>query len=140
MVQIRRLSVHIVKTEFWDKETKMSKPIKYLWFNGQDPRKDKTIDWSKKNRKLFNFRFIPNGDLIEMVQDDQGLHKTKIFKDWLSSNATGPYKRCSDIFYFLGGTTYFGNDHPYTEGMQICQRPLNKLSDSCVGGSNWIER
>ena len=70
------------------------------------------------------------------------LQLIKIHKDWLSTSKSGPYKRDTknDVFYFLEGKIFYNNlkNTVYTGGMQICHSPLNKLSDSCIGGSNWI--
>ena len=70
------------------------------------------------------------------------LQLIKIHKYWLSKSKSDPYKRDdnNDVFYFLEGKMFYKNlkNTVYTSGMQICKRPLNKLYDSCIGGSNWI--
>jgi hypothetical protein len=134
MKHLRRLSVSIIRNEFWDKRNKKSKTIHYYWFNGYlNPSKHKSVDINK-------YKFIPNGNLKEMKMINGKLVLIKIYNDWLSTSKSGPYKRDEkrdDIFYFLEGKIYLENTI-YKGGMQICQRPLNKLSDSCIGGSNWV--
>jgi hypothetical protein len=134
---LRRLSVSIIRTEFWDKEKQKYKPIHYYWFNGHvNPSKYKSVD-------IHKYKFIPNGDLKEMKMKNGILKLQKIHKKWLSTSKSGPYTRNmnyneqNNIFYFLEGKMYFENT-VYKGGMQICQKPLNKLSDSCIGGSNWV--
>ena len=57
-----------------EQRTKKSDPISYLWYNGPDPRRDKDINFNKKNEhKIFNFTFIPDGDLIEMAKNTKDL-------------------------------------------------------------------
>lgn len=132
MKKFRKLSVNIVRNEFWNKKTKKSKIINYYWFNG-------FINPSKLNRNIHKYTFIPNGDLKEMKMINGKLQTIKIHKDWLSTSKSGPYKRDdkNNVFYFLEGKIFFEKT-VYTGGMQICKNPLNKLSDSCIGGSNWI--
>ena len=134
MKKLRILSVTIIRNEFWNKTNKKSKIIHYYWFNGHvNPLKYKSVD-------IHKYKFIPNGDLKEMKMINGRLELIKIYNDWLSTSTSGPYKRDEkrdDIFYFLEGKMYFENTI-YKGGMQICQSPLNKLSDSCIGGSNWV--
>tara|TARA_B100000963_G_C22611895_1_gene665289 strand:+ start:881 stop:1291 length:411 start_codon:yes stop_codon:yes gene_type:complete len=135
MKKLRKLSVNIVRNEFWNKKTKKSKIIHYYWFNG-------FINPSNRNKDIHKYTFIPNGDLKEMKMINGKLQTIKIHKDWLSTSNAGPYKRDdnNDVFYFLEGKMFYKNlkNTVYTGGMQICRHPLNKLSDSCIGGSNWI--
>ena len=111
-----------------------TKIIHYYWFNGHsNPSKYKSVD-------IHKYKFIPNGNLKEMKMINGRLELIKIYDNWLSTSKSGPYNRDEkrdDIFYFLEGKMYFENTI-YKGGMQICQSPLNKLSDSCIGGSNWV--
>ena len=83
-------------------------------------------------------------DLDTTIQFDGSLKfkhsRTKhdgVINDWLRSDGNGPYKPDSkgDYYYYLGCKA-----HPYEfEQVQICSRPLNVLSTSCIDEVNiWI--
>ena len=144
-IKFQQLTIEIIRKKYWDDKTKKWKPIKYYYANGDDPNSqygpemvDKIKD-RNNHSKVFNNEFIPNGDLIEINNKTK---KEIIYKKWLESNKSGPYKdkdKDKDIFYYLGGKNKYPGDIKYDNiGIQICKN--NYIAGNCINSSSWIEK
>lgn len=113
--------------------------IEYYWSDGSDPNKD--------SRDTHKYNFTPNGNLIIGLQDKKGHMKFKTLKGYLDNPKLRlPYKANkpaqSDVMFALSGRMFSNEPGNKWEAdniqMQICHRPLNALSDTCISGPNWV--
>jgi len=83
--------------------------------------------------------FIPTGELLEIdiVNGKQTVHH-----NWLQNYKSGPYKSLKkDIYYYLVGFVKHSYDEEFKYNyIQICSRPLNRLSENCINWSCWVEK
>jgi len=89
-----RLTVQIIRDQFWDPVTKKGLPITFFDIQDYESFDDDDLEWETTT---------PTGNLIKMHNST-----TTIIKDWLSTSTNGPYKdqgetgdETGDILYFL---------------------------------------
>jgi hypothetical protein len=130
-----KLDIELVRQAYLRKSA-----IKYYYPNGNNPN-----NFSKKDLEFVltqDYHFIPNGDLfIEETNYKTGKSKIKKIKDFLGKNFDMKiidYKNNPDIFYFLSGQHIIDKVFRPKSKVVICSKPLNIISDNCVGGQNWI--
>ena len=141
-VNYKKLTVNDVRKNYWDKNKKSGKPIKY--YSVQTYGDVFVLD---ENQQIPFFGtpeiFIPDGTLHHTNMKTK---QKQTIIDWLSFSHNGPYKKedeqkngLSD-FYFLGGTFVYGQKKQKGH-LQICSRPLNVVSDDCLDELHcWIRK
>lgn len=150
-INFKPLTIDYIKKNLYNKKTKKWKSIKYYYPDGDnpnDPHYGPIVIQNPKDRnkrdKVFCNTFTPNGDLIETDSIDYQKKHKKIYKDWLLSNKSGPYKykhtnykNENNKFYYLDGNGEFCNEDKHKIPIQVCQS--NYVSDNCISGPSWIE-
>lgn len=137
-----RLSLNLLRKKYLNGE----KQIKYYYTDGANPN---TV--TKKHLKEYiltqNYYFIPSGNLI-IFQTQLKDNETKEFKKTKIENFLGDnfdkkivdYNgKSNNIFYTLEGKHILDNQPSFDSQMTICSKPAFILSDSCIGGQNWIK-
>jgi len=126
-MELKRLRVSQVRSDFWDTEKQHGKWIPYYsyqTYGGLTPNDEKpTTD------NMPVGLFLPDGNLVEERNGKRTVHK-----QWLQSKKPGPYKRKdrgSSTFYYLTGQG-IGPSGLDTDCLQICSGPLNVLSQDCM--------
>ena len=140
-INYKKLTINDIRKNYWDKNKKIGKPIKYYSVQTYDD-----VFLVSEDEKIPFFEtpeiFIPDGTLYHI---NRKTNNKQTITDWLSLNHNGPYKKedeqkngLSD-FYYLGGTFVYGRKK--VKGcLQICSRPLNVVSTDCLDEVHcWIE-
>lgn len=122
------------------KKNSIKKPlvIEYYYSDGGNPNK-----MSKDYLETYKYLFIPNGNLIKRIYKNEKYEET-IIENYLNNadNKKLPYDIEDDkkIYYFLDGKhKLYPNLDYFKSRMQICHKPRHVLSDTCIGGQNWIK-
>lgn len=146
------LTVELLKRKYWDPIKKRGKKIECFGGTGFSGPIGRCLNFTPNGNIEVDTRPRGKGTIIELEGPYEivtyWLGDQKLYKDWLSGPAVGPYpetaRRCKEYatFFSLCGTVDFlyGDGEDEEGGLQISSWPVNGVCNNAMNGPVLVRR